>query len=91
MTTPVSERSLNLTFLHDEYVTLLAEARVKPRQELAPRAELALLGALVRDADWSREAAMDLIYLAKQYGHFFLRNATALAAALEIEDGLIGY
>jgi len=32
-----------------------------------------------------------LVTLAQDYGAFMLRNALALAEALEIEDGALGY
>ena len=46
-----------------------------------------LEGALVSEGDWSHEAAMHLIKLVKLYGSFMLRNALALAVALDKEDG----
>ena len=47
--------------------------------------------ALVRKADWTPEAAQHLVQLARNYGAFILRNATALAVALDIEDGELGF
>ena len=91
MRKPVRKRPMNLAVLRDEYLELLADAGTESGRDLTPRDEVALLGALVLEAEWSRKGAIELIYLAKHYGHFFLRNATALAAAMDIEDGLIGY
>lgn len=45
---------------------------------------------LETDADWTAEGASHLVELARQYGAFMLRNACALAVALEIEDGSLG-
>ncbi|NNM84883.1 MAG: hypothetical protein HKL96_03880 [Phycisphaerales bacterium] len=50
-----------------------------------------LRSALVKKSDWTPEAADELLFLAREYGAFMLRNALALAAALEIEDGRAGY
>ena len=50
-----------------------------------------LRSALVKKSDWTPEAADELLFLAREYGTFMLRNALALAAALEIEDGSAGY
>lgn len=45
---------------------------------------------LVETAEWTDAAASDLIQLARHYGVFMLRNALALAVALEIADGELG-
>jgi hypothetical protein len=47
--------------------------------------------ALVADADWTPLAAQHLVRLAKDYGAFMLRNAAALATALGVEDGELGF
>ena len=46
---------------------------------------------LAREGEWSLLAASHLVYLAKQYGSFMLRNALAVSMALEIEDGELGF
>ncbi len=46
--------------------------------------------SLVSQADWTPAAAAELEQLARQYGSFMLRNALALAVALNIEDGAKG-
>jgi len=46
---------------------------------------------LVRDADWSESAAEHLLQLARDYGVFMLRNGLALAIALGLEDGELGF
>ena len=50
-----------------------------------------LEAALVSEGDWSREAATQLIKLAKLYGSFMLRNALAISLVLEIEDGELAF
>jgi hypothetical protein len=46
---------------------------------------------LIRDLshahDWTEHGARVIVSLANEYGAFMLRNATALAIALEKEDG----
>jgi len=41
--------------------------------------------------DWSEEGARVIVSLATQYGAFMLRNALALAVALDKEDGDLGF
>jgi len=38
---------------------------------------------------WTTNGAEELVRLAEQYGSFFLRNALAVALALDIEDGTL--
>ena len=47
--------------------------------------------ALVQEAEWTPQAAAHLVDLAQRYGTFMLRNALAVALALGIEDGELGY
>lgn len=42
------------------------------------------------EAGWTSSGAEHVAVLARQYGTFVLRNALALALALEIEDGELG-
>ena len=46
---------------------------------------------LIRDAEWTPQAAEHLIQLARGYGSFMLRNALAISLALKIEDGGLGF
>ena len=46
---------------------------------------------LVREGDWSPQAATHLLQLAQGYGSFMLRNALAISLALAIEDGDLGF
>jgi hypothetical protein len=47
--------------------------------------------ALIYEAEWTAEAAEHLLHLATEYGSFMLRNALAIALALDIEDGELGF
>ncbi len=67
-----------------EYETIIAEVGKDASDDQ-------IVAALVRDADWTEQAARDLLHLAQSRGVFMLRNALALANALEIEDGDLGF
>jgi hypothetical protein len=69
--------------LVDEYQTLFADADIDSQESLE--------AALVREADWTPEAAEHLLQLARDYGSFMLRNALAISLALDIEDGELGF
>jgi len=47
--------------------------------------------SLIREGDWSAQAATHLFKLAKLYGSFMLRNALAISLVLEVEDGELGF
>jgi hypothetical protein len=49
-----------------------------------------LMALLQADGNWTTAGAEALISLSRQYGTFMLRNALALACALNIEDGELG-
>ena len=66
-----------------EYRILLAHRSSKGRRSLEQM--------LVLEADWTPRAAQHLMKLARDYGSFMLRNALAIAVALGIEDGDIGF
>ncbi len=51
----------------------------------------ALEETLVRDAEWTPEAAAHLLRLACENGAFMLRNALAISLALDSEDGELGF
>lgn len=46
-----------------------------------------IIAALVRDGDWTEHGAREVLRLARTYGTSILRNALALASALQVEDG----
>ncbi len=45
---------------------------------------------LVQEGEWTPAGAVHLANLARRYGSFVLRNALALALALDVEDGEVG-
>jgi hypothetical protein len=51
----------------------------------------ALTRALQQTGDWTPNASELLVALARNYGSFMLRNALAIALALRIEDGELGF
>ena len=69
--------------LRSEYETLIAELPETPTDEH-------IVGALVANADWSANGAREVFQLARRYGTSILRNALALAEAMNIEDGNAG-
>lgn len=50
-----------------------------------------LAAALAGQHDWSEAGAAAVVALATDYGAFMLRNALALAVALDVEDGRLGF
>ena len=46
---------------------------------------------LQHEMEWTQEGAIHVTALARDYGGFMLRNALALATALGIEDGSLGF
>ena len=46
---------------------------------------------LVSAHDWTDQGAEAVVQLARDYGAFVLRNALALAVAMEKEDGDLGF
>jgi hypothetical protein len=72
-----------VTALVGEYRTLFAEVDSHSPDSLKR--------VLVREGEWTPEAAAHLLRLARQYGSFLLRNALAVSLALDIEDGELGF
>jgi len=72
----------DLSGLAGEYETLLEEAIREGRE---------VESVLVGEAEWTPVAAQHLVQLVRDYGSFMLRNATAIAIALNIEDGELGF
>jgi hypothetical protein len=50
-----------------------------------------LIKQLLSEYDWTDRGAKELVALANGYGTFMLRNALALAIALDKEDGDFGF
>jgi hypothetical protein len=73
----------NVSGLVEEYRALFADADTDSQESLET--------TLVREAEWTPEAAEHLLRLARDYGSFMLRNALAISLALDIEDGELGF
>jgi hypothetical protein len=73
----------NVGSLVDEYCNLFAGVRSDSTGVIE--------NLLVREGDWSQQAALHLLELARNYGSFMLRNALAILLALGIEDGDLGF
>jgi hypothetical protein len=73
----------NVTGLVDEYRTLFDGLTSSDHKSLAR--------VLRHEAEWTPEAASQLLMLARAYGSFMLRNALAISLALDIEDGELGF
>ena len=77
------ERDHDVSGLLGEYSSLFSEDQLQD--------EGTLLDKLTTEAEWTPQAAEHLMYLARTYGSFVLRNALAVSLALGIEDGEIGF
>jgi hypothetical protein len=77
----------DVTALVDEYKTLADEVGIEGD---GSKESALLLRKLVQDGQWTQSAAEALARVATEYGTFFLRNALALAIALDVEDGSLG-
>jgi hypothetical protein len=73
----------SIEFLVKEYQAEFGRIRVEDVE--------ALTRVLQEKGDWTQQASAHLVALAKNYGAFMLRNALAVAIALEIEDGELGF
>jgi len=69
--------------LLSEYEIIIAEVGENATDEQ-------IVAALVRDSAWTEQGACEVIQLARKYGTSILRNALALASAMNIEDGTSG-
>ncbi|MGE0481992.1 MAG: hypothetical protein AB7Q17_16140 [Phycisphaerae bacterium] len=69
--------------LLSEYYALIADVGDDATDEQ-------IVSALVRDADWTERGAREVLQLARRYGTSILRNALAVASAMDIEDGEAG-
>jgi transcriptional regulator with XRE-family HTH domain len=78
-----AETLADLTGLIGEYRALLGGFRRRRRESVE--------AVLTKEADWTPGAAQHLVQLARDYGSFMLRNAAAIAIALDIEDGELGF
>jgi len=73
--------------LQHEYEGIVAHSRL-PNGSISLES---LRTELVTSGEWTPNAAEHLVSLARRYGTFMLRNALALAGALGLEDGELGF
>lgn len=83
--------SSNVHVLVDEYESYASEVKTSCPHGRLEFDWTRLVQLLIQSGDWTAPSAAALIGLTKQYGVFMLRNALALAIALGIEDGELGY
>ncbi|HRQ73973.1 MAG TPA: hypothetical protein PLU35_13185 [Phycisphaerales bacterium] len=69
--------------LLSEYETIITSVGADATDET-------ISASLVRDAAWTEHGAREVLRLARTYGTSILRNALALASAMQIEDGEAG-
>ncbi len=81
--------SASVAALVDEYKSMLGSgpAVVDAEEELDWSSVSELLW---REASWTQAGADHVASLVRHYGSFVLRNALALALAMDIEDGEAG-
>jgi len=70
--------------------TLLAEYDAMISRAGEDATDEQIIAVLVVDGDWSEQGAREVLQLARKYGTSILRNALALASAIQIEDGEAG-
>ena len=70
--------------------TLLAEYETLVTDLGEDATDEQIVRALVERGDWTEQGAREVLQLARRYGTSILRNALALAAAMQIEDGYAG-
>jgi hypothetical protein len=75
--------------LVDEYQTILSNQLKTFSPDNDKKCE-AIKEMLHKEADWTPNGAEAVVDLATNYGSFVLRNALAVAIALNIEDGKLG-
>lgn len=78
------ERTIN------EYRNTLTEVIQNQETKEGERWEL-VQKKLSSISGWTTEGAREITRLAREYGGFMLRNALAVANALNVEDGELGY
>ncbi len=85
----MANNDASVSTLVDEYRTLLNEEPRSDDSQLEPKRD-SVACVLHRDADWSPDAAQHIVDLVRLNGSFVLRNALALALALDLVDGDLG-
>ena len=80
----------NVKAIAGEYKALLARFGAAAGTTLSAPGDRAVEGILVSQAEWTSRGAAEVVRLAREYGVFVLRNALALAIALDVQDGDLG-
>lgn len=81
----------NVELLCEEYKTLVEEVYKRVSVCCLDDSLSELESMLTSKADWTKSAANELINMAKYHGVFMLRNALALAIALDYQDGTCSF
>jgi hypothetical protein len=82
--------SENIANLVEEYKSILEPAATRVAGRVSHDTDN-VEELLIAKGEWTSSAAGHLLRLSKDYGSFMLRNALALALALGIEDGSLGF
>lgn len=83
----MDRRLSGLGVLVDEYRTLAVEATTSGGVQDGDAGLDKVAAWLAGHGEWTPRAATELARLVEKYGAFVLRNAAALAIALDVEDG----
>ena len=81
----MSTDSASVVALVDEYKSLLASHTSEGNFDWSSVSDM-----LQRESAWTQAGAQHVASLVRQYGSFVLRNALALALAMNVEDGELG-
>ena len=81
-------QSSNATSAIAEYTDLVRSTTSDPKTTIDRDA---IVRKLSSEHDWTERGASVLVSLALDYGAFMLKNAHALAIALDKEDGDLGF
>lgn len=74
----------------DEYQALVAAVAGEAETQKGATKWRKLGKLLSSDAEWTQRGGETVLFLAREYGGFVLRNALAMAIALGIDDGEAG-
>ncbi len=77
----------NIELLIEEYESILNVSRNTKRKDQNEIDWEQVECLLEKNADWTASGAKEITKLTREYGIFALRNALALAIALQIDDG----
>lgn len=84
----MSRRRSDLQGMVYEYRAILTPLLNGKRRRVTQWGQV--VGKMEKEADWTARGAVNVTHLVRHYGWFVLRNAAAIAIALDIEDGDMG-